>query len=660
MKIFLFILFISAHLLYGVEITGIKFEGNEEMANSVLYHFYPEINSIIKEMNIEDIHIKRGVNIRDIKVGIPNFTLDRVKFKFTESGINIKITDLKADLFARAYISNLIIPFTKHGTATINSFNLEVNLRVTSQKKDGKIYPYAEFNGAPKHSIDLDVHIGGFLLGLNSKLEKLGKNALINSINSFIQNKSENLLQKALEKIPVVIPIDESKGYYIDYSLVQPIQMKNGYLEVNSYAFFYNDKKEITKNRKKYALSLIPPLNKINNQYQLFISEYSINSFLFTYFSTDSLSLTVDSKIFTPILLGAILPEVYKQYGSDKAIAYFKTIKESVLELSESGITGRIFGQIIIKDKKTEEIIFQCNLELVTEVEIIVKENIVITGKINKLAIKKGEVSVNKCSSKILIEENINALTSFILPIANEVIEKGIKFELPVFFKNIKIEHKKQYLAISYMLKKEIYYDELQEVFTNVSKIVNSINSEKDQYKIDGYINTIADSLNIFIYKCFKNDKNLKSQLYLVTNQIRKYTDYMNDQNKLKDFLSQLKKVIMDINKYVEIEDLSLLYTRIENAILKNDTTSSRFGGRRTSNTTGTFGNSRTVGGSRTSSTNTRSDTSNSRGSGTLIDSRTRTSAVGTRSFSNPIVTLAQNIMFKLINKGSEFFIMSK
>ena len=134
----------------------------------------------------------------------------------------------------------------------------------------------------------------------------------------------------------------------------------------------------------------------------------------------------------------------------------------------------------------------------------------------------------------------------------------------------------------------------------------------------------------------------------------------MNDQNKLKDFLSQLKKVIMDINKYVEIEDLSLLYTRIENTILKNDTTSSRFGGRRTSNTTGTFGNSRTVGGSRTSSTNTRSDTSNSRGSGTLIDSRTRTSAVGTRSFSNPIVTLAQNIMFKLINKGSEFFIMSK
>ena len=108
MKIFLFILFIYAQILYGVEITGVKFEVNEEMANSVLYHFYPEINSIIKEMNIEDIHIQRGVNIRDIKVGIPNFTLDRVKFKFTESGINIKITDLKADLFARAYISNLI------------------------------------------------------------------------------------------------------------------------------------------------------------------------------------------------------------------------------------------------------------------------------------------------------------------------------------------------------------------------------------------------------------------------------------------------------------------------------------------------------------------------------------------------------------------------
>ena len=40
----------------------------------------------------------------------------------------------------------------------------------------------------------------------------------------------------------------------------------------------------------------------------------------------------------------------------------------------------------------------------------------------------------------------------------------------------------------------------------------------------------------------------------------------------------------MDISKYAEIEELSLLYTRIENAILKNDTTTtnSRMGGRRT------------------------------------------------------------------------------
>ena len=142
--LFLFSLIFTFQLLYCVELSGIKFEVNEEMARAVLLHFYSDINNEIKDMAIDDIHVAKGVNIRDIKAGINNFTPDKVKFTFRESGINIKITGLQAHLFVRAYISNVIIPFTKHADVDINSFSLEANIRVTSKYVNGNLVPSAE------------------------------------------------------------------------------------------------------------------------------------------------------------------------------------------------------------------------------------------------------------------------------------------------------------------------------------------------------------------------------------------------------------------------------------------------------------------------------------------------------------------------------------
>ena len=98
---------------------------------------------------------------------------------------NIKISDLKATLFVRAYISNLIFPFTKHGTSDVNYFNLEINLRVSSYENEESklIIPRVEFIELPKHNIDLDVNIGGFVFGLYRALESLSKRMLKDAIN---------------------------------------------------------------------------------------------------------------------------------------------------------------------------------------------------------------------------------------------------------------------------------------------------------------------------------------------------------------------------------------------------------------------------------------------------------------------------------------------
>ena len=169
MKYWIYLIY-TFEIIYCIELTGFKFEVNEEMANAALYHFYPDINNAIKDMDIDDIHASKGINIRD--------------------RINIKISDLKAHIFVREYISKYLISFTKHATADINSFSLDANINITSKTVNGSLYPDAKFIGTPKHDIDLYVNIGGFAFGLNIALESLVKKEIKKAINDFIENQS--------------------------------------------------------------------------------------------------------------------------------------------------------------------------------------------------------------------------------------------------------------------------------------------------------------------------------------------------------------------------------------------------------------------------------------------------------------------------------------
>jgi len=89
------------------------------------------------------------------------------------------------------------------------------------------------------------VDIDGFMLGLNGAVESKAKSLLKSQINDFIKNKRNKFLEDSLSKIPTEIAIDNKNGLYIDYTLVDNIKMKTGYLEVNSYAFFYSKNNKV-------------------------------------------------------------------------------------------------------------------------------------------------------------------------------------------------------------------------------------------------------------------------------------------------------------------------------------------------------------------------------------------------------------------------------
>ena len=452
MKFIYIISFISIfHLLYTVELGGVKFAVTEKMAQQALDYFYSDINKEITKMQLEDIHIQKGVNIREIEIGIPNFTKDKVKFTFKESGVNINISGLKAWVSATIYVKNLIIPFHNNIHIDVKEFSLNANLRVFGKKDGNKLIPWAEFTQPPSHTINFNFDNDGFMLCLIRPIESKAKSLMKDAINDFIKNKSNKFLEDALSMIPVEIAVDQSNGLFIDYSLIDNIKMKTGYLEVNSYAFFYNKNKSQTQNKKNFPLSLIPPITSIDNPNQVFISQYSINSALYTYFVSEPLKVSVDVNA---NILGILFPSLLAKYPGQEAKVVLEVSGVPSLEFEENYISSSIRGTLRVHLEGRISPIFVCAMVVSTKVEIIVIGDKTVSGKVNELNINAGQIYVNEANTEFLIE-NVNKLIPFVLPAVNDaILKRNVKFTLPDFFLNVKVEHKSKYLAVNYILGK--------------------------------------------------------------------------------------------------------------------------------------------------------------------------------------------------------------
>ena len=280
MKFLYLLCFLSIfHIIHPLDLGGIKFAINEKMAGDLLYHFYPTIMTKYKKYHLPNIGLERGVNLRELYFYLTEFYLNKCKFKFTEKGININIEGIKAYIVGVAHI-NKILEKDRDVRADINELGLNANLIVYSKKDEkNKLVPYAEFTETPKLTLDFEIDIENILWlvdgALESSLEKNLKESIYNNLDQYC-----NMILKAgldLAKNYTVIPIDEPKGLYIDYSLVD-IKMRKGFLEINSFAFLFNKNKPETMKPKRIPFTILPPITSIDNPNQLFISEYSLNS----------------------------------------------------------------------------------------------------------------------------------------------------------------------------------------------------------------------------------------------------------------------------------------------------------------------------------------------------------------------------------------------
>ena len=507
MKVFYLICLLSIfQIFHPLELGGIKFALSEKMTHDLLYHFYPTINKEITSIALENIHVERGINVENLFLSIMDFNLDQIKIQFTEKFINLTISGLKARVTGTVYINKYIFVKThKDIEVNINEFSMNAKLKVYSKKdENGKLVPYANFTETPTHTIDLDVDLENTLWLLDEALEPKIKRELKNAINKAFQDESQDLLNEAIEKARnyTVVAIDESNGLYIDYSLVD-VKMKKGYLEFNSFAFLYNINMPETMQTKRLPLTLLPPITSVDNPNQLFVSEYSLNSALYTYFKTKPLStkLDIDSSV-----LETLFPTFGKELA-EKTEIFLETTDPPTLDLKLAYVKGDIYGKISLKVEGRNDLSIAATLHIETKIELIIKDNIYLSGRIYELEINVKKIEVGELHAKLLIEQ-INKLSPIVLLALNEYISKNVKFTLPVFFKSAEIDHKMTYLGINYSIKKEIYDTALNDTLTNVQ--------------------------NFFKKLYFDNNaQNYRTVIYQINQEITKiFTTYFQDEEK--------------------------------------------------------------------------------------------------------------------------------
>jgi hypothetical protein len=149
-----------------------------------------------------------------------------------------------------------------------------------------------------------------------------------------------------------------------------------------------------------------------------------------------------------------LLPSLLAKYPGQEANVVLEVSGVPALEFEENYISSAIRGTFRVYLEGRSNPIFVCAIVVSTKVEIIVIGDKTVSGKVNELNINAGQIYVNEANTEFLIE-NVNKLIPFVLPAVNDaILKRNVKFTLPDFFLNVKVEHKSKYLAVNYILGK--------------------------------------------------------------------------------------------------------------------------------------------------------------------------------------------------------------
>ena len=506
--------------------TGVNGALYQDVSKSVIQIFYPEIQQFITDINLPDQQFDVdiiSVSLSNIHFGITNFQVESVNCEFVSPDIiRIHITDIKGWGKFSSEFSWAFISLSEDVEFDLYDFDINCDVKILSKSREGKLLPDALLENI-NYNIDFDFTLHGDLSAILNLVKGPIKSIILEQLDNFIINESNEALQQALNLIPLDIDINIEKGYAIDYTLVETpsISPEANFLLFNSYAKFINKNIPDTK-EDRYPLPLgIPKYNITGKKAQFYITDYVINSALYTFYRTGDLRYTASPEVLpqefpfnltTTYLDTILLFGIEEIYGENKECDItFEVYDIPLVNLDEKIMKFNVPTKttVNVRGYNDSAIIFTNMVEVKAELRLL--EDVNVTGYIYELSISQTNITYNNLPkvTEEIIENGFGYISELIKPFLNLYILKNLHFEIPsvkgIKFTNMTISHNIKYIEGNY----NFVFEEPTYLTSKPNKNVNEIKIECPKGKIIKDIKLIKErSSDYYYYKYICINKN--------------------------------------------------------------------------------------------------------------------------------------------------------
>ena len=466
-------------ILNCINEAGTKIGLKDELISNLIKWGTPKALSYINNLTIPDVstNVKIGgfliltINIKKINKTIENFTPETLKINFEEPDvIGIRTNEIKGKGNFDVEIKGGVIYDSEKVNLDINSISIEIEIEFFKREVEGKIYPYFRFITF-EINLDFDFELHGssiskYINYIKPAIKGLLKNTLIEQIKTNVVKT----VKEKIENLPLYIKLNEN-NLALNYALLSIPTITNSSMEINSYGGLVNLNIKETLNPPFILPTNLPNFNQTGKQFQIYISDYTINTALFTLFKSDLLKIHIDPEIIpesSPIKLTTtnlkyIIVGIDEVYGDDKLCEVnFKVYNISTVTFEKEFVKIILPTEIILNvrvdniNKLSQAV--KINTDFIFEINFQVNENVNISANIHTMKLSNTNIiesNVPKASGS-LIEAEFNLLSFALKPILNNFIIKNLSFELPSFegisFGNSTIFHNEHYVEIQISL----------------------------------------------------------------------------------------------------------------------------------------------------------------------------------------------------------------
>ena len=263
------------------------------------------------------------------------------------------------------------------------------------------------------------------------------------------------------------IKVDKKRGLIIDYSLISVPFIQNNFILFNSYARFINKNIKETQDKDNYFLPFkVPSYDLLGKASQIYVSEYVINTALFTFFKSKDLEILITPDMLPNNLpiklntswLGMIFKDISDVYGKDIPVNIKLIVCENPqMILKEKMISFILPSNIEVLVQGLEGIAVKFRTTFFVDAEFKVLEDCKISGNIQSLNIQNTKIVWSYSEDENFasnIEKQFNTLKIIALPFINFFVLKNMQFNIPVIrgikFTDLTISHHENFVIVNY------------------------------------------------------------------------------------------------------------------------------------------------------------------------------------------------------------------